>query len=189
MTVVHNGEERVDTVELASKIHWGGRVQQIVIDAPVSVTGYKVNRTFSAAIGDMLDTSATSPQLHQDGLRYNKGFGIDKSGKRKNEGFPGDEGERSAKDLNWRELVIFDLSSYLTSESVSSVTLNATPCHSKTFSGQLFVLDDTLSVVEIIQLSNLGGGAHTLNLSTKGVAVALNVISGSVQVGMSLTVN
>lgn len=114
---------------------------------------------------------------------------IDKSGKRKNEGFPGDEGAKNAKDLNWRELVLFNLSDYLTDQSIASVSLNVIPRRTETFSGQLLVLDTNQTIVDIIPLTDLGAGAHTFTLTIPGTAMVLNVTGGSVQVGVSLEVN
>jgi pimeloyl-ACP methyl ester carboxylesterase len=192
---IYKEEERIDTVELASKIHWGGRVQEVIQNAAITATGYKVNRSYDPAVSDTLSTASDSNQLHQDGLRYNKSFGIDKSGKRKNQGFPGDEGERSAKDLNWRELLLFDVTNYLTKQFINSVELSVTPRRTDTFTGQLLVLtpgdinESEYIIADIIPLTDLSSGTHTIDLTTPGTAVALNVSGGNVQVGVSLEVN
>jgi hypothetical protein len=101
---------------------------------------------------------------------------------------------RSAKDLNGRELVLFNLSNYLTNQTITSVQLEVTPRRSDTFGGELLVLSPNYSnsgdyvIVDSIPLVSVGAGTHTIDLTTPGTAVALNVLSGSVKVGVELGV-
>jgi hypothetical protein len=137
-----------------------------------------------------LDTTAQSPQLHQDGLRINKGkFGIDKSGKRKNEGFSGDEGARDAKTLNAREFILLDIHNL--DESATGVTLDVITKRAPTLSGVLVGLErtatETYKITETVPLQSLADGQHRVPLTSTYDVIGLYISgSTSAQVGLEV---
>ncbi|MEL6804108.1 MAG: hypothetical protein AAFO91_10035 [Bacteroidota bacterium] len=154
----------------------GGRVVGVVEDPYVLVRGYKVRKDFAPALYEELSIGVDSVSVHEDGLRFNKGgFGVDKSGKRKREGFNGDEGERQAKNFNRHELLLFDTTE--TDALIQALDIFVTPRSSNRLTGQLLVLEqddeELYVIVDVIELTDLTKGGHTYELDDVAQAIAI----------------
>lgn len=191
----------VDDIEVVGfKTRGGGRVQELTngdTEGFVDMRGFKTPTGFVPAAG----ATFTVADLVEEGFRFNQNrFGIDKSGKRKNEGFPGDEGESGgAKELNGNEILLIDFSDGgFIAESVEldiAISSRDAGSPANTLTGTIWLLErdgdaDSFSMIDSStnSFSQSGDGVVTVPLSQASLVIGVVVDQGEAgRVGVSVT--